>query len=69
MDGETIGNIDQVLTGHQGDIATHIIVRLTTDAVKRKMIPTQWVTTFEEDEIQVGVEKPVIERLRDYQMS
>lgn len=64
-DGEHVGNIERVMT--VDDRATHLLISQGLLFKERKVIPTTWISTITEDEVDLNVRASLLERLPDYQ--
>ncbi len=62
-DGEDVGQVEQVLTGVQKDLITHLLIskgRLTSE---KRLIPISWVDNYNENEVHLAVRADVVQRL------
>jgi len=66
-EGEHVGDVEEVLTDPAADRATHFLVSKGLLLKERKLIPTQWVSDFSEDEIRLAVGSGMLEDLPEYE--
>ena len=65
-DGQHVGNVEQVLTDPEADRATHIVISQGLLLKNRKIIPTTWVASLNDDEVRLAVGANLLESLREY---
>jgi uncharacterized protein YrrD len=65
-DGETVGSVEQVLTGQYADQVTHFVVSQGVLFKDRKLIPVGWVESMGEDQIRLAVDSKFVARLGSY---
>lgn len=66
-DGESIGEIAQIIIAAPDDRATHIVVSRGLFSKEHKLIPTMWITNVMEDEIHLAIDAEVIEGLPEHE--
>lgn len=66
-DGKHIGDLEKVLTDNQKDKITHLVVTKGLFGNEKKLIPAHWIGRVREDAVQLSVDEPLVNRLRDYQ--
>lgn len=65
-DDDHVGNVEQVLTDGQADRATHFVVSQGLLLKTRKVVPLQWVRSYEADRVNLAVDKDFLDRLPEY---
>jgi uncharacterized protein YrrD len=65
-DGDHVGNVERIFT--TGDRATHMLISQGLLFKEKKLIPTLWISTITEDEVKLGVNSGMLERLPAYEM-
>lgn len=66
IDNEHVGNVEEVIIDPDTDDATHLVLSKGLFLVEEKLIPVGWIDAFDEGEIQLAVDKNVIQRLPKY---
>lgn len=64
--GEKVGELKQVVIDPTMDEVTHLVLSKGLFLVEEKLIPVGWIDAFDEGEIQLAVDKNVIQRLPKY---
>ncbi len=67
VDGEHIGNVEEVIVETDEYRATHIVVSEGFFLQERKLVPTIWIMEVDEDEITLSVPSDLFDRLPEYQ--
>ena len=65
-DDDHVGNVERVFT--VGDHATHLLISHGLLVKEKKLIPTTWISSITEDEVTLGVNSGMLERLPAYEM-
>ena len=68
-DGEKVGDVEQVITDTETHYATHFVISQGLIFKDHKLVPTDWIRTVSGHEVQLGVNKALLEDLPDYEMS
>jgi uncharacterized protein YrrD len=66
-DGEHVGDLEAVFTDPSSDRATHLVIQEGFLLKEKKLVPTEWVTRVEENQIHLSVGSQTVERLRKYE--
>ena len=61
LDGEPVGDVEQILTETQQDQATHLVVLEGLIFKEKKLIPIEWVSTIMEGEVHLAVGPQILE--------
>jgi uncharacterized protein YrrD len=64
-DDKNVGSIEQVFTSDSGR-ATHILISKGWFFTTRKLVPTSWISTTTENEVNLSVSSGMLDRLPDY---
>jgi len=68
VDGEEIGEVEQVLTHGSNDQATHLVVDTGPMAGNRRLVPIDWVNRVDERAVRLAVGAALVkDRLRAYE--
>ncbi len=62
-DGEDVGQVEQVLTGVEKDLITHLLIVKGLLNLERRLIPVSWVNDYDETEVHLAVQAAVVQRL------
>jgi uncharacterized protein YrrD len=62
-DGDDVGQVQQVLTGMQKDLITHLLIAKGLLTQEKRLIPVGWVDNYSEDEVHLAVRADVVQRL------
>lgn len=65
--GDHVGNVEQVIADSNSGRATHIVIAQGLLFKARKLVPTNWVRSIDEDEVRLSVGSRQLERLPDYE--
>jgi uncharacterized protein YrrD len=65
-DRQKVGQVAGVRVAHN-DQATHLVISEGIVLKKRKLVPTDWISHIQEDEIYLAVNQRLLRRLPDYQ--
>ena len=66
-DGEHVGDVERLFVDRDSNKATHFLISEGLLFKERKLIPTHWVRSVEEDKVNLAVPSRVLERLPAYQ--
>ena len=66
-DGETVGSVDEVLTGANADQVSHFVISQGLLFKDRKLIPIGWTQEIGEDQVTLAVDSAFVSRLESYQ--
>jgi uncharacterized protein YrrD len=64
--GGPVGSVEQVLTSHPEDRATHLVVAQGLIRKERKLVPMAWVDEVDRETVRLAVGEGQIDRLRPY---
>lgn len=67
VDGERVGRVARIFTNAKLNRATHILISEGWLFKEKRLIPADWISTVEEDEIHLAVNARTLERLPEYQ--
>lgn len=67
LDGETVGDVDAVLTDAKEDRVTHLVASTGFLLTERKLIPTTWISEVTEDEVRLNVDATMFENVPAYE--
>ena len=67
VDGEHIGNVEEVIVETDENRATHFVVSEGFFLKERKLVPTIWITDVDEDQITLSVHSDLFDRLPEYE--
>jgi len=65
-DGDSLGRVEQVLTGSGTDEVSHFVVSEGLLFKDRKLIPISWVSQISEDEVHLAVDSRFVSKLEEY---
>lgn len=65
--GDHVGNVEQVIADAGSGRATHIVIAQGLLFKARKLVPTSWIRSIDEDEVRLSVGSRQLERLPDYE--
>jgi uncharacterized protein YrrD len=66
-DGEHVGDLERLFVDNDSNQATHFLVSEGMFFKEKKLIPTHWVKSVEEEKVYLGVPSRLLERLPAYQ--
>jgi uncharacterized protein YrrD len=66
-DGEHIGDVERLFIDSDSNRATHFLISEGLFFKERKLIPAHWVSSVEEDKVNLAVPSRLLERLPAYQ--
>ena len=66
LDGEHVGNVEEVIFDPETDRATHFIISKGLFVKDEKSIPVDWIKEYGQNEIKLFVDSNVIENLPDH---
>jgi hypothetical protein len=67
VDDKHMGNVEQVIADSETNNVTHFVVGKGFLLKEHKLVPSQWVTSVDEDKVYLSVEARLFDRLPDYQ--
>ena len=65
-DDQHVGNVEQIITSSEGKTITHFVVGKGFLLKEHKLVPTDWVSSMEDEKIRLSVESRLFDRLPDY---
>lgn len=65
-DEKHMGNVEQVITGGEGNTVTHIVIGKGFLLKEHKVVPASWVSSMEGDQIRLSVDAGLFDRLPNY---
>ena len=65
-DDQHVGNVEQVVTSSEGKTVTHFVIGKGFLLREHKLVPADWVSSMEAQEIRLSVESRLFDRLPDY---
>ena len=65
-DDQHVGDVEEVFTDPQSNYATHILISQGRFFKEHKLVPTNWIKSERENEVQLTVSTSLVERLPDY---
>ena len=68
LEGDHIGNVDEVFTEATTNHVTHIIISQGLLFKERKLIPTNWIKLAGEDDVMLTVKTKVVHNLPEYKV-
>lgn len=66
-DGQTVGEVEKVLTEDQKDRITGLLVTKGTLNRHKRIIPVNWIKRIKEDGVELAVTAGFVENLKDYE--
>lgn len=66
VDGDHVGDIERVITEPDENRATHFVVSEGLILKHKKLIPSPWVRSVDEDEVHLNIKTDLFENLPDY---
>jgi uncharacterized protein YrrD len=66
-DGEHAGNIEELLTNAGADRVTHIVISQGLIFKEKKLVPSAWIGTVDENEVHLTVGSGTLDKLRSYE--
>lgn len=67
-DGKDVGDIERIFTDASAGYATHLLISEGLLLKKKKLIPTAWLGSVDEDEVHLLVDSHYLETLPEYQL-
>lgn len=67
VDDEHVGDVERVFVDPESDRATHFVISQGLLLKERKAVPTLWVRSMGEEQVQLGVDSSFIDQLPEYQ--
>ncbi len=68
LEGDHIGNVDEVFTEAATNRVTHLIISQGLLFKERKLIPTNWIKLAGEDDVMLTVKTKVVHKLPEYKV-
>jgi hypothetical protein len=65
-DDKHVGNVEQVLTSPETDLATYFVISKGLLLKERKLVPTFWVSRLDEENVYLAVGSHLLDELRPY---
>jgi hypothetical protein len=65
-DDQHVGNVEQLVISSEGKTVTHIVIGKGFLLREHKLVPADWVSSMEAQEIRLSVESRLFDRLPDY---
>jgi hypothetical protein len=66
-DGDHVGDVERLFLEGDSNKVTHFVISQGVLFKDRKLIPTHWVKSVDEDKVQLVVTSQVLERLPSYE--
>jgi uncharacterized protein YrrD len=66
LDGERVGRVARIITEHEADRVTHLIISSGLVLRQEKIIPVSWLTQIDEDEVHLAVSQDILDQLPEY---
>lgn len=66
-DGEHVGNIEELVTDSSTGRVTHVVISQGLLLKERKLVPSNWIDTVDEDEVHLGVRSGTLGSLHPYE--
>ena len=66
MNGEHVGNVEEVITNPRSDRVTHFIMSKGIFFNEEKMIPSGWVSGYDSNQLKLVVDSKIVEQLPEY---
>lgn len=66
-DGEHVGDVEQVFSNPEDDVATHILISQGLLFKEHKLVPTFWIQSVGDGEVRLSVNARVLETLPNYE--
>jgi uncharacterized protein YrrD len=66
VDGEHVGDVEEVLTGPEADRVTHFVIAKGFLFKHEKLVPATWVSRLGENEVQLEVGSRLLEELPEH---
>ena len=66
-DGQHVGDVERVFIDSKSHRATHFLISQGALFKEKKLVPTHWIRSVEEDKVQLSVPARLLERLPAYQ--
>jgi uncharacterized protein YrrD len=64
-EGKRVGSVERVIADAPAERATHLLVSMGMFTKETKLVPIKWVSTIDEGEVHLRVEKNELEKLDD----
>lgn len=66
-DGDSVGDVEAVLTDPEDDRVTHLVVTQGLLAEEKRLVPTLWVSMARSDQVRLTVDADLVENLPAYE--
>ena len=66
-DGEHVGDVEQVITGPDGEQVSHVVISRGLLLKEHKLVPVTWISRLGEDHIRLSVDAHQVQSLPDYE--
>lgn len=67
VDGENVGNVERVFTNEELNRATHLLVAEGWLFKEKRLVPVDWISGVDEDEIRLSVTARTLENVPEYE--
>ena len=64
--GEQIGEVEQIVADPETKTVTHFVISKEFLCETKKLIPSQWIDSVGDGQVNLAIEKELIQRLPDY---
>lgn len=66
IDDEVVGNVKQIFMDNESNRATHLLISEGWLFPTQKVVPTQWIRSIAEDEVQLNVDAATLQKVPAY---
>jgi uncharacterized protein YrrD len=67
LDGERVGNIEEMIVEPQSDQVTHFVISKGILFTEDKLVPSTWVKRYDDDQVKLLVDSNIVEQLPEYE--
>jgi uncharacterized protein YrrD len=67
QDGKELGHVEKVMTDAESRRSTHFLISKGRVLKEKKLVPVEWIDSFDEDDLHLAVGASMIEQLPAYQ--
>lgn len=67
LDGERVGNIEEMIVEPQTDQVTHFVISKGILFTEDKLVPSTWVKRYDDDRVKLLVDSNIVEQLPEYE--
>ncbi|MGD2026922.1 MAG: PRC-barrel domain-containing protein [Anaerolineales bacterium] len=67
LEGERVGNIEEMIVEPQSDQVTHFVISKGILFTEDKLIPSNWVKRYDDDQVKLLVDSNIVEQLPEYE--